>query len=174
MEGTVRRPWIMLALLLGGCANAGIEPANLEQPIQTGSIAPPADAGEAARGELRKVQTKAVEEARRPVRTFLAEKSTDCRSPRLIEAVGKVTETATAVAATMKPDYTAMLEAGAAVLDVADGAKKKGCARDARELYDFVLRNFAGLGYAELRERATVGIREIKSKGQPGTRAASG
>ena len=164
----------MLALLLGGCASAGIEPAALEQPIQTGSVAPPAEAGEAARGELRKVQHKAVEEARRPVRAFLAEKSANCASPRLKEAVNKVTETATAVAATMKPEYSSMLEAGAAVLDVADGAKKRGCARDATELYDFVLRNFSGLGYAELRERATAGIREIKSNGQAGTRAASG
>jgi hypothetical protein len=164
----------MLALLLGGCANAGIEPAGLEQPLQTGSIAPPIEAGEAARGELRKVQHKAVEEARRPVRAFLAEKGTDCASPRLKEATSKVTDTAVAMAATMQPEYAAMLEAGAAVLDVADGAKQKGCARNARELYDFVLRNFAGLGYAALRERATVGIRELKTKGQPGTRAASG
>ena len=169
----MRRLWIVLALLLGGCANAGLEPAALQQPLQTGSIAAPVDAGEAARGELRKVQHKAVEDARRPARAFLAEKGTDCTSPRLKEAVSKVTDTANAVAAAMRPDYATMLEAGATVLDVADGAKKKGCVRDARELYEFVLRNFAGLGYAELRERATVGIRELKSKEQPGTRAAS-
>ena len=55
----MRWPGIVLALLIGGCAAAGIEPARLESPIQTGSIAPPpADAGEAARGELRKVQTR--------------------------------------------------------------------------------------------------------------------
>jgi hypothetical protein len=167
----VHRLWIMLALLLGGCANAGIEAAGLEQPIQTGSIAPPVDAGEAARGELRQVQSKAVEEARRPVRAFLAEKGASCASPKLKEAAKKVTETAIAVGATMKPEYANMLDAGAAVLDVADGAKKKGCGREARELYDFVLKNFAGLGYAELRERATVGIREIKGRE---TRAASG
>ena len=161
----MRRLWIMLALLLGGCANAGVEPAALDSQIQTGSIASPIDAGEAARGELRKVQSKAVEEARRPVRAFLAEKGADCASPRLKEAIRKVTETAGAVAATMKPDYAAMLEAGAAVLDVADGAKRKGCARDAQVLYDFALKNFAGLGYAALRERATVGIRELRSKG---------
>ena len=170
----MRRPWIMLALLLGGCANAGIEPAGLELPLQTSSIAAPVDAGEAAPGELRKVQHKAIEEARRPVRAFLAEKSADCGSPRLKEAARKVTETATAVAATMKPEYATMLEAGAAVLDVADGARRKGCVRKATELYDFVLRNFSGLGYAELRERASVGIRELKSKGPPGTSAASG
>lgn len=170
----MHRLWIVLALLLGGCAAAGIDPAGLNAPIETGSIAPPVDAGEAARGELRKVQNKAVDEARRPMRAFLAEKGQDCTSPRLKEAVRKATETAGAVAATMKPDYASMLEAGSAVLDVADGAKRKGCARDARELYDFVLKNFSGLGYAALRERATVGIRELKSKAPAEARAVSG
>jgi hypothetical protein len=113
---------------------------------------------------LRKVQHKAVEEARKPVQAFLAEKGTDCTSPRLKEAVQKVTDTAVAMASTMKPEYGAMLEAGAAVLDVADGAKRKGCARNARELYDFVLKNFAGLGYAALRERATVGIKDLQAR----------
>jgi hypothetical protein len=171
----VRWPGIVLAVLIEGCTAAGIEPARLESPIQTGSIAPaPADVGEAARGELRKVQSKAVEEARRPVRAFLAEKGANCASPKLKEAAAKVTDMATAVATAMQPEYANMLDAGATVLDVADGAKRKGCARDAKELYDFVLRNFSGLGYAELRERATVGIRELKIKGQPGAAAASG
>jgi len=164
----------MIAVLFAGCADAGLESAALQQPLQTGSIAAPADAGEAARGELRNVQSKAVEEARRPARAFLADKGADCSSPRLKEAMSKVTDMASAMASAMRPDYATILEAGAAVLDVADGAKKKGCTRDARELYDFVLRNFAGLGYAELRDRATVGIRELKAKDQPGTRAASG
>jgi hypothetical protein len=160
----VRRLWIILALFLWGCANSAVEPAALDSQVQTGSIVPPVDPGETARGELRKVQHKAVEEARRPVRAFLAEKGTDCASPRLKEAVSKVTETAVAVASTMRPEYGAMLEAGAAVLDVADGAKRKGCTRNARELYDFVLKNFAGLGYAALRERATVGIKDLQAK----------
>jgi hypothetical protein len=160
----VRRLWIILALFLWGCASAGVEPAALDSQMQTGSTTPPSDAGEAARGELRKVQHKAVEEARKPVQAFLAEKGTDCTSPRLKEAVQKVTDTAIAMASTMKPEYGAMLEAGAAVLDVADGAKRKGCARNARELYDFVLKNFAGLGYAALRERATVGIKDLQAR----------
>src|SRR5439155_12642921 len=50
---TVRRLWIILALCLWGCANAGVEPAALDSQVQTGSIVPP---GETARGELRKVQ----------------------------------------------------------------------------------------------------------------------
>jgi len=51
------------------------------------------------------------------------------------------------------------------VLDVADGARKRGCTRHAKTLYDFVLRNFAGLGYAELRERATAGLKELRARG---------
>ena len=160
----MRQLSIMIAVLLGGCANAGLESSALQQPLQTGSIAAAADPGEAARGELRKVQNKAVEEARRPVRAFLAEKGATCASPKLKEAASKVTEMTTALATSMKPEYATMLEAGAAVLDVADGAKKKGCARDARDLYDFVLRNFGGLGYAALRERATVGIKELQAR----------
>ena len=170
----MRRLCITLALILGACANAGIEPAALESSVQTGSVAAPADAGEAARGEVRKVQHKAIEEARRPVKAFLADKGADCSSPRLKEAAGKVTETTIALAASMRPDYETMLDAGGAVLDVADGAKKKGCAQKARDLYEFVLKHFSGLGYAELRERATVGIRDVKSKSPTGSRDASG
>lgn len=161
----MRRLAILLTVLLCGCANVGLEPAALDSHVQTGAIAPPVDAADAAHGELRKVQHKAVEEARRPVRAFLAEKGANCRSAKLKEAVSKVTDTAIAVASTMKPDYAAMLEAGDAVLDVADGAKSKGCAHDARLLYEFVLKNFGGLGYAALRERATLGIRSVQAKG---------
>jgi hypothetical protein len=50
------------------------------------------------------------------------------------------------------------------VLDVADGAMKRGCTRHAKGLYEFVLRNFAGLGYAELRERATAGLKDLRAR----------
>jgi hypothetical protein len=130
----MRRPSIALALLLAGCAGAGIEPAALGTPIETDLIGPSPGAAETAGGAMRKVQHKAVEAARRPLRAFLADKSADCSSPKLKEAVSKVTEMTSALATAMRPDYGAMLEAGAAVLDVADGAKSRGCARDAKEL----------------------------------------
>jgi hypothetical protein len=161
----MRRPWTVLALLVGGCTGAGIETAALDAPLQTGSIAPPTEAAETAHGGLRKVQHKAVEEARRSLRAFLADPGADCSSPKLQEAVRRVSDTASALAAAMRPDYGATLEAGAAVLDVADGAKKRGCTRHAKALYDFALRNFAGLGYAELRERATAGLKDLRAKG---------
>jgi len=159
----MRRPWIVLALLIGGCAAAGIETA-ADMPPQTGSIAPPTDATETAHSALRKAQHKAVEEALRPLRAFLADPAADCSSPKLQEAVRRVSDTASALTAAMRPDYGATLEAGAAVLDVADGAKKRGCTRHAKALYDFVVRNFAGLGYAELRERATSGLKDLHAK----------
>ena len=160
----MRRPWIALALLIGGCAAAGIETAALNPPLQTGSVAPATEAADPAHGELRKVQHKAVEEARRPLRAFLSDQTADCSSPKLQEAVRRVSDTASAFAAAMRPDYAATLEAGAAVLDVADGAMKRGCTRHAKALYEFVLRKFAGLGYAELRERATAGLKDLRAR----------
>src|SRR5215475_12594852 len=112
----MRRPWIALAVLIGGCAGAGIEAAGVDLPPQTGSGAPPAAAADTAHGELRKVQHKAVEEARRPLRAFLSDQNADCTSPKLQEAVRRVSDTASAFAAAMRPDYAATLEAGAAVL----------------------------------------------------------
>ena len=159
----MRRLSMIFVVLLSGCANIGIESANLNPPIQTGSIAP-VDPGTVARVQLSKSQQRAVDDARRPLDAFLAEKSKDCGSPKLKEAASKTTETASAMATSMSPDYAAMLAVGAAVLDVADGAKSKGCSRDAKTLYDFVLRNFGGLGYAALRDRATTGIKELGSK----------
>jgi hypothetical protein len=160
----MRRPLVIITLLMSGCANNGIEPAALNAPIETSSIAP-VDAGEAARTELRKAQQRAVDDARRPLRAFLAEKGRDCGSARLKEAATRTTETASAMAAAMRPDYQAMVAVGSAVLDVADGARTRGCSHEARVLYDFVMRNFAGLGYAALRDRATSGVRELRGKG---------
>ena len=57
----MRRLWIMLALFLGGCANAGVEPAALDSQIQTGSIASPVDA---RRGGARRAAQSA-EQSRR-------------------------------------------------------------------------------------------------------------
>jgi hypothetical protein len=170
----MRRSWIVLALLLSGCANAGGETAAADAAVETGSIAPHTEAGEAVRGELRKVQHKAVAEARKPLAAFLAEKTSNCASPKLKEAMSRITDTTTALAAAMRPEYAAMLDAGTVALEVADSAKKKGCTREARRLYDFVLKNFAGLGYAELRDRATSGLRELKSRNEPGIKSATG
>jgi hypothetical protein len=136
---------------------------NLNSPVETGSIAL-SEPGEAAHVPLSRPQQRAVDDARRPLNAFLAEKGKDCRSAKLKEAASKTTETASAMATSMSPDYAAMLAVGAAVLDVADGAKSKGCSRDAKALYDFILKNFGGLGYAALRDRAATGIKELPGK----------
>ena len=160
----MRRLSIIFALLVSGCANMGLETSAFNAPVETGSIAPSADAGEAARAQLSKSQQRAVDDARRPLRAFLAEKGKDCSSAKLKEAASKTTETASAMATSMRPDYEGMLAIGAAVLEVADAAKSKGCSRDAKALYDFVMKNFSGLGYAALRDRATTGMKELHGR----------
>jgi hypothetical protein len=162
----MRRPRIGLALLMGGCAGSGLEPAALKASVETSSVAPPAAAAATARGEWQRAEQRALDEARRPLAAFLADHGADCSSAKLQEAVRGVTETAVALGTAMRPNYPATLEAGAAVLDVADGAKKRSCTRQAKQLYDFVLHNFAGLGYAQLRERATSGLKDLRAKGE--------
>jgi hypothetical protein len=155
---------ILLFSVTSGCANYGLEATALNTPTETGSIVPKTDLADAARGNLRSAQHRAFDEVRRPMRLFLAEKERNCNSPRLREARFRATETASGMAAAMKPAYGVMLEAGSAVLDVADAAKTKGCNTDATELYQFVLKNYVGLGYAALRDRATTGIRGLREK----------
>jgi hypothetical protein len=160
----MHRLLIPFALVFSGCASVGIEPANLVPSVETGSIAA-VGPGEAGRPALSKSQQRAVDDARRPLQDFLAEKGDNCSSPKLKEAVSRTTDTASAMATSMKPDYGVMLAVGAALLDVADAAKSRGCSRDAKALYDFVLKNYGGLGYAALRDRAATGIKELHGKG---------
>jgi hypothetical protein len=155
----VRRA-IFLALFLSGCAG-GVETEVMTAAMPTGSITPSADAAVAAGGELRQAQQRAVDQARKPLQAFLAEKGSNCSSPKLKEAATRTTETASAMATALRPEYEALLAIGAAVLDVADGAKSKGCHAQAKRLYEFVLKNFSGLGYAALRDRATAGAKGL-------------
>jgi hypothetical protein len=157
----MRRLSIVFALLLSGCANVGIEAADLAAPIETASLPPPA---ERPPRELPKALQRAVEDTRKPLNAFLSDKGSNCGSSKLKEATSRATDMASAMATALRPDYEATLAAGAVVLDVADGARSKGCSREAKALYDFVLKNYGGLGYAALRDRAAAGIRDLHGK----------
>ena len=99
------------------------------------------------------------------MRAFLAEKGADCTSPKLKEAVSKVMETAVGRGVDDEAGICFHARGRRRRARRRGRRKTKGCAHNARELYDFVLRNFAGLGYAALRERATVGIKDFGHNG---------
>ena len=161
----MRRLSIILALLLCGCAGTGIEQETMADAVVTGSLAPSPDAAVATNVKLREEQQRAIDKTRKPLQAFLGESSSNCSSPRLKEAATRATDVATAMASAMRPEYEALLAAGSVVLDVADGAKSKGCQAQAKRLYDFVLKNFSGLGYAALRDRAATGARGVRAEG---------
>lgn len=158
----MRQLTIILALALGGCAGTGFEPEATTEAVATASIAPSAGAAVTARGKLREGQQRAMDQTRKPLQAFLADKGSTCSSPQLEEASSRATDLATAMASAMRPEYEALLAAGAAVLDVADAAKSRGCQPQAKRLYEFVLKNYSGLGYAALRDRASAGTRGLR------------
>jgi hypothetical protein len=87
---------------------------------------------------------------------------TNCNGPELDEA----TETATAaVSLSQRHELGIRISAGGQLLSVADTAKSKGCMQQARAIYDEVLRVFAGGAYAGLRDRAMIGIQDLRTKG---------
>ena len=86
----------------------------------------------------------------------------NCDGPELDEA----TEAANAaVSLSQRHELGVRMAAGGQLLSVADAAKSKGCVQQARAIYDEVLRVFAGGAYASLRDRATIGIQDLRTKG---------
>ncbi|MFI5022545.1 MAG: hypothetical protein ACHQRJ_12935 [Alphaproteobacteria bacterium] len=85
----------------------------------------------------------------------------DCSSPDLVTARDKVIGTA-AVIDPVRFDLNDIVGAGSWILDVADGAKRHGCKETARYLYDYVISTYVGSGYAGLRERAHIGIDDLR------------
>jgi hypothetical protein len=161
----MRRLPIILALLLGGCAGTGAEPEADAEPVATGSIAPAAHAAFVPSTHLRPEQQRAIDKTRKPLQAFLAEKGSNCGSPKLREASARATDVATAMASAMRPEYEALLAAGSVALDVADAARSRGCHAQAKRLYEFVLKNYSGLGYAALRDRASAGAKALRGAG---------
>lgn len=55
--------------------------------------------------------------------------------------------------------------AASLLLDVADAAAEKGCLEYARGLYRGVIREYIGTGYAAHRQRAEVGLGDLRAQG---------
>jgi hypothetical protein len=105
----------------------------------------------------------------KPTRDALAEFETEkrrsCASAHLKSARANALGAALAASPTAVYAYglEGMIEAGGVVLDVADAARRARCGKIARELYDTVIATFVGSGYAALRQRAEIGINDLRS-----------
>lgn len=96
-----------------------------------------------------------------PLASFRSEKAPSCASEHLKEARGMSIALASGIGR-IRPRVSEGLQLGTAVLAVADEAKKAGCREAARALYDIVIEVFIGSGYAALRQRAQIGIDDLR------------
>ena len=64
----------------------------------------------------------------------------------------------------IKMDPNEQLNLAATIVDVADAARKAGCNKEARAVYDYVIAVFVGSGYAALRQRAEIGLQDLSTR----------
>lgn len=96
-----------------------------------------------------------------PAREFDAEKPTNCSSAKLKKAIALARLTMSEISPSTHGLDTARTVAEAA-LEVGDIAKRHGCKEAARETYDAIMKVYVGTAYAAYRERAVVGINDLR------------
>ena len=96
-----------------------------------------------------------------PYRQWHAETPPRCSSPTLANASGTVIYAATLEAD--RPNIGDVYTSINWVFLVADGAREHGCVGAARGLYDFVISTYIGGAYTAFRERARIGIDDLRS-----------
>ena len=111
---------------------------------------------------VRRTQDDPVGLLKGPLAAFLKEDPRKCNSPALQKAVNSSLQ----IGGGLDTKYGTpdLKEIGAIMLDVADAAHDAGCAKIARQLYDFVVGLFSGPGYSALRQRAGLGISDLQQR----------
>ena len=101
------------------------------------------------------------ESSRAPTRAFLAENPFTCDSSNLKKAESMALLTSSLLNP-REHGFDTVLQSGTWILEVGDAAKSRGCKTDARKMYDAVISTYVGSGYAALRQRAQIGIDDLR------------
>jgi hypothetical protein len=104
-----------------------------------------------------------------PVETF--EKQKDCRTgvPYLRVAINLADS-----AQSPNFDLSVLQSIAATKLDIADRALRKGCTPFAEEVYRDVIKEYVGSGFAAHRQRAEIGLQDIRSRSTKKTQKKDG
>ncbi len=97
----------------------------------------------------------------RPLALWQQETPPSCSSPTLERASASARMTASM----LNPERHGVdvaIEGGSWILEVADAAREHGCKKVARGLYDAVIATYTGAAYAALRQRAQIGIDDLR------------
>ncbi len=145
-----RFPIMALALLCAATAAcAGYDPA----------ATPPGITG--LQDQRRAVIDSLRSDTLRPLALWQQETPPSSSSPEL----EKASASALTTASMLNPErhgVDAAIAGGSWVLEVADAAREHGCKKVARGLYDAVIATYTGAAYAALRQRAQIGIDDLR------------
>ena len=97
-----------------------------------------------------------------PALAFEKERPIECSSPTLRTAVARAMGFTAALSSLKKTYLETAGVIARSTLDVADIAKRNKCKEHARLLYDLILETYVGTAYAAYRERAIVGINDLR------------
>jgi hypothetical protein len=97
----------------------------------------------------------------RPLTLWQQETPPSCNSPSLAKASVSARMTASMLSPERQGIDT-VIEGGSWMLEVADAARDHGCKDAARRLYDAVIGTYTGSAYAALRQRAQIGIDDLR------------
>jgi hypothetical protein len=93
----------------------------------------------------------------KPLRVFESERPTNCNSENLETAYSRAL-----TSARLAPDLVFRQMSADLTLDVADSALTDGCLDFADKAYRNVISTYVGLGFAAHRQRAQIGIDDVR------------
>ena len=148
-------------LVLTGCALAALHPSGASAQSAS-KLEELHKQLEERQKQLKDANARILDLIRKPLARFTNESPPRCDSENLRNAVANalnVVETIETRKIEMDPEEQVNL--GTAIVDVADAARKAGCSKEARAIYDYIVAVFVGSGYAALRQRAEIGIQDL-------------
>ena len=153
-----------ILLLLIGCALAAFHPSDAS--AQSASKLEELQRQlEESQKELEEANARILDLIRKPLSRFRNESPPRCDSENLRKSVTNALNVVETIESRkIKMDPKEQLNLGATIVDVADAARKAGCNKEARAVYDYVIAVFVGSGYAELRQRAEIGIQDLSTR----------
>ena len=140
-----------------------VAPSNLERraPKQNRKQATARDTLADLEARKAEIERKMYDAIHDPLNAFLAGPPADCTSESLGQAATSAMFWGVAVGSSID-DLSARQQGADWVLDVADGAADHGCPDLARKLYRHVIETYIGWGYAAHRQRAEIGLADLR------------
>ena len=153
-----------ILLLLTGCTLLAFHPSGA-QADSSSKLEELQKQLEASQKELEEANARMLDLIRKPLSDFTNESPPRCESENLRKSVANALNVVETVESRkFKFDPKEQLNLGSTIVDVADAARKAGCNKAARAVYDYVIGVFVGSGYAALRQRAEIGIQDLSKR----------